>query len=314
MITLCQLSAPVHITQPESPHLKPFTFFVGSVPQADGSHRLCLNMGYFATLAEAEEWVQHVRGRYPHATATLAPAEFLRAPAAAAPQPAAAKAPSLTDTQVMDVLETRGVDPLRNDAERQETAATPLLRPEDTSTRRVLKEAVVQGAPISFALQLHWSAEPIDLRPLQSLPMFKDHLLYVMESRRGDRTRYFLRLGFFADPVSAREVAPLVRARFSSPVVVPVTQPELQRAREPRAEIPAVVPRRSEPAGRSKPDASADRAGRSTAETLDRTLELLAEKEMWADPDSTSESGVRHLKVVVQRKPGRPRSPTDSSS
>ncbi|MEJ0004873.1 MAG: hypothetical protein WDM77_00365 [Steroidobacteraceae bacterium] len=128
----------------------------------------------------------------------------------------------MTDTQVMDVLETRGVDPLRSDADRRDTAAVPLLRPEDTTTRQVLKEAIAEGVPISFALQLHWSVQPIDLGPLRSLPMFKDHQLYVMESSRGDRTRYFLRLGFFADPASARQVASLVRAKFSSPVVVPV--------------------------------------------------------------------------------------------
>jgi hypothetical protein len=34
--------------------------------------------------------------------------------------------------------------------------------------------------------------------------------------------------------------------------------------------------------------------------TLEQTLKQLAERERWTDPDSLSDSGVRHLKVEVQ--------------
>jgi hypothetical protein len=94
-----------------------------------------------------------------------------------------------------------------------------LLRPEDTGTRRALKEAVVQGAPVFFAVQLHWSAQPIDLSRVPSLAIFKGYTLYATESRREGRSRYFLRLGFFGDPISAKQVAFQVRSNFPSAAV-----------------------------------------------------------------------------------------------
>lgn len=313
----------MHIRQPDSPHLKAYTFFVGRVRQPDGAHRVSLHMGYFPTLAEAERWVQLVRGRYPKAVAVPAPAEFLREPHAPAPQPLPAAA-LLTDTQVMDILETREVDPFRN-AFADNAPAIPLVRPDDTTTRRVLKEAVAEGAPVSFALQLHWSTEPIDLKHLQLLPMFKGHLLYVTISQREDRLRYFLRLGFFSDPASAREVASQVRSKFTAAAVVPVSEEERLRAREPQMDlrvapkIPAkainTAAERQVPAAGAKSVREARRTPAGSEETLDSTLEMLASNEAWADPDSTSESGVRHLKVVVQkRRPGRFRPLTGSSS
>src|SRR5215472_12615693 len=86
MLTLCRLPAPVSIRPPQSPHLKPFTFFTSREPQPDGSERLYLHMGYFQTLADAERWVNAVRGRYPDAIATLAPS--------ASAQPLNAEAPA----------------------------------------------------------------------------------------------------------------------------------------------------------------------------------------------------------------------------
>ena len=37
MLTLCRLAAPVSIRPPQSPHLRPFTFFTSRAHQADGS-------------------------------------------------------------------------------------------------------------------------------------------------------------------------------------------------------------------------------------------------------------------------------------
>src|SRR5215472_16692201 len=117
MLTLWRLPAPVSIRPPQSPHLKPYTFFTSSEPQPDGSEQLYLHMGYFATLGDAEKWVSAIRGRYPHAIATLAPTA-LRAPSCEAPAPRHTDSPleapqsselalakdDLTDTQVMKVL------------------------------------------------------------------------------------------------------------------------------------------------------------------------------------------------------------------
>jgi hypothetical protein len=328
MLTLCRLPAPVSIRPPQSPHLKPFTFFTSSARQPDGSEQLYLHMGYFETLADAERWVDAIRNRYPEAIATLAPSAFLQQPHSEAPAAQHAESPaadpprsdhapypgeSLTDTQVMKVLESRGAPAQQGDAGERGGDQIGLLRPEDTSTREALKNAVAQGAPVSFAVQLHWSTEPIDLARVPALPIFKVHTLYGIESRREGRCRYFLRMGFFGDPVSAKQVAAQLRSNFASAAVVPVGDEEVARAREAgtgAAAIPTLVQQRSEPAlnadstplpaTESKP--SIRRRVARVAETLEQTLKRLAEREVWTDPDTLSESGVRHLKVEVHER------------
>src|SRR6516165_4491175 len=74
MLTLCRLAAPASIRPPQSPQLKPFTFFTSRARQPDGTERLYLHMGYFESLSDAERWLKIARGRYPDAIATLAPA------------------------------------------------------------------------------------------------------------------------------------------------------------------------------------------------------------------------------------------------
>jgi len=294
---------------------------------------LYLHMGYFATLADAQKWVQVMRGRYPNAVVSATPAALLRPrnPTAPAAQPAEPRrevqsrqhfAPvndeSLTDTQVMKILEKRGVSPSQHDADQGSGAPIALLRPEDTSTRRALKEAVIQGAPVSFAVQLSWSAQPIDMRRVPSLPIFKEHTLYTTESSRQGRSCYFLRLGFFADPSVAKEIANQVRSKFASAAVVPIAEQELTSASENRVTASTFphwtrqfVDRALETYRRTRSLAASARASAALrsyappndaegAETLEQTLELLAQKELLTDTDSLSETGVRHLKIEVQ--------------
>jgi hypothetical protein len=304
MLTLCQLAAPVSIRPPQSPQLKAFTFFTSREREIDGSERWYLHVGYFETLADAEIWAEGVRGRFPQATATLAPA----------------RDEPLTDTQVLKILEKRHAPAAEDNAGERDRDQIALLRPDDTSTRRAVKEAVLQGAPVSFAVQLQWSAQRIDLSRVPSLPVFKAYTLYATESRRQEGSRHFLRLGFFGDPNSAKQFATQVRANFSSAAVVPVTEQEVTRAREAVTEsssIPYLVQPRadrtngsSEAPGSppdSKPLMSVRRKVPRTAETLKQTLERLAEREMLTDPDTLSESGVRHLRVddVQEQSSGR---------
>jgi hypothetical protein len=285
-------------------------------------------MGYFETLADAERWADAIRGRYPDAMATIAPAAFSRPCNAegtttehAGPPPGVtrssdlppAKEESLTDTQVMKILDLHSDAPARGAVDGSHCDQVALLRPEDTGTRQALKDAVVQGAPVCFAVQLQWSAEPIDLPRVPSLAVFKAHTLYAIESRREGRSRYFLRLGFFGDPVSAKQVALLVRSSFASAAVVPVIEQEVTRAREARtdsASIPYLAEQRPDrgpdsngtpewPAESKRPVEVPRKVSRGG--TLQQALRRLAEREIWTDPDSLSESGVRHLKVEVQK-------------
>ena len=72
MLTLCRLPAPVSIRPPQSPQLKPFTFFTTREREPDGSESFYLHMGFFERLADAERWVAAVHGRFPDAIATVA--------------------------------------------------------------------------------------------------------------------------------------------------------------------------------------------------------------------------------------------------
>jgi hypothetical protein len=328
MITLCTLAAPVFIRPPQSPQLRPFRFFMSQARQSDGSERLYLHMGYFDTLADAEKWAESVRRHYPRAFATLAP-DVLSRPAnseapslphdasyAVVPQrrdPAPVNDESLTDTQVLKILGARRVPIIHDDVDETKLDQIELLRADDTSTRRILKEAVVRGAPVSFAVQLRWSAQPIDLSHVRVLPIFKTHTLYATESRRHGRSRYFLRLGFFGDPISAKQVAVQVRWTYDSAAVVPVVEPEITRAREAgrgASGIPYLAAQEvgplSDSAGAPGSPASSESLNAApgrvleSVETFKQRLEPRAEREMWDEPDSLSESGVRHLRVEVQ--------------
>jgi hypothetical protein len=327
MLTLCRLPGPVSIRPPQSPQLKPFTFFTSREREPDGNEHVYLHMGYFETLADAEKWVEGVRGRFPNAIVTIAPTAFLRPPDAEAPasrpadsQPRVAQSSdvtpiedkSLTDTQVLKILETRAVVHGRDGVDERDCDQIALLRPEDTGTRHALKEAVVQDAPVSFAVQLQWSAQPIDLSRMPSLAIFKAYTLYATESRRDGRSRYFLRLGFFGDPISAKQVAVQVRSYFASAAVVPVSDQEVTRAREAgkdNSSIPSLVQQEvnravdsnSTPGSPAASERVSDTPRRLSRDdrTLEQALKRLARREMWINPD-LSESGVRHLKVKVE--------------
>lgn len=324
MLTLCTLSAPVSIRPMRSPQLRPFTFFMSQARQADGSERLYLHMGYFETLAEAEKWAESVRRHYPCAFATLVPGALARpansdAPSlphdasyAVVPQipyPAPVKDESLTDTQVLKILEARRDPTVHEGAAESNFDQIALLRPDDTGTRQALKEAVAQGAPVCFAVQLHWSAQPLDLNRVQALAIFKSHTLYATESRRKGRSSYFLRLGFFADPISAKQFAVQVRSTFDSAAVVPVVEPEITRAREAGRGTSAIpylaaheVDQPSDSDGTprspvsSRSSSDAPRRVLDGAHTVKQRRAPRAEREM----DPLSESGVRHLRVEVQ--------------
>lgn len=329
MLTLCRMAAPVSIRPFQSPQLRPFTFFMSRAGQPDGSERFYLHMGYFETLADAERWVEVLRRHYPNAFATIAPitlrsdnSEAPSLPVAASetlvPQgsnPAPVKNESLTDTQVMKILETHRVSAVQHGVDERNWDHIELLRPEDTGTRQALKEAVVQGAPVSFAVQLHWSAQPIDLSRVPSLAIFKAHTLYATETRRQERSRYFLRLGFFADPISAKQVAVQVRSMFTAAAVVPVLEQELTRAREAAMDtsaIPNLAEQRldrgidsSDTPGsptQSESSSNAPRRVSRGAETAEQAPEPPAEREMSTATDLLNDSGVRHLRVEVQEE------------
>jgi hypothetical protein len=199
-------------------------------------------MGYFATLELAQKWAQRMRGAYPQAIAMRAPAVLLQKRDAIIPTLSPAESAPLTDTQVLQILETRRVAPGVDVIVEKESAEVALLRPDDTNTRRALKMAVVQNAPVSFAVQLQWAVQPIDLTSVPSLSIFRAYTLYATEGHREGRTWYSLRLGFFSDAISAKQVASYVRSSFESVAVVPIGEQERAGASEKRINLKALAP------------------------------------------------------------------------
>src|SRR4029078_5435592 len=111
-----------------------------------GEERLYLHMGYFATLAEAQVWSQRMRGTYPNAIASAASSALLRqhdsgvptlsaASGRPSPRPStsalgtSAKDSSLSDTQVIRILETRHVGPVKDATAAKNSSAISLLGP-----------------------------------------------------------------------------------------------------------------------------------------------------------------------------------------
>jgi len=235
------------------------------------------------------------------------------------PRSAAPAEGTLSDTQVLRVLEERRPD----DADRSgdgQASNIPLLKPDDTGTRRALRDALTSNAPVWFAVQLQWSVQPVELDKVPPLAIFSAYTLYTVEGSREGRHWYGLRLGFFSDAISAKQVAYYVRSEFGSVAVVPVSPEERSRATDDekgaaavaapevarRAEVdefklidvkeqphtpvrpavPAQSPAVRKPAARALAKARAPGAGRvglrerRAAPTLEETLEILGASEL----------------------------------
>jgi len=132
----------------------------------------------------------------------------------------------LSDSQVLKLLETRRPEA----AQAPDDSSIAVLKPDDTGTRRELKDAVATNAPVSFAVQLQWSVQQIEIGKVPPLAIFSAYTLYTVEGSREGRRWYGLRLGFFTDAVAAKQVAQYVRSEFASVAVVPVGAQERARA------------------------------------------------------------------------------------
>jgi len=154
---------------------------------------------------------------------------------------------SLSDTQVLKMLETRRSQ--ESGPAEVDDSGIPLLKPDDTGTRQALKEAIVSNASVAFAVQLQWSVQPVELDKVPPLAIFSAYTLYTVEGSRDGRRWYGLRLGFFSDAISAKQVAYYVRSEFTSVAVVPVSPQEKSRATEQdaAAALAAPLPPRSDP-------------------------------------------------------------------
>ncbi len=265
---------------------------------------------------------------------------LMRAPAV--PDVESSDDSSLTDTQVLRFLESRRDEGGTKPFDPAVASGISLLKPDDTGTRRALKEAVSRREPVSFAVQLQWSVKPVELDKVPPLAIFSAYTLYSVEGSREGRKWYGLRLGFFNDAISAKQVAYYVRSEFASVAVVPVSAQERGWATDdnqrfagvgapkkgpdsdefklidsdtPAAQAPRAAPATTTatPVAPQPASAKSTRKGgagkvgareRRTPQTLEETLEILGANDLAIDNssgDTVNESGVRHLRVEVQK-------------
>lgn len=132
-----------------------------------------------------------------------------------------------------------------------------LLEGSARAARRAAAAAPAAEKPC-YAVQLAWSVEPIDLARVPQLAIFSAYALYGAQGHRDGRRWYGLRLGFFTDAVSAKQVAQYVRSDFATVSVVPVSARERDQAKRATAHVSASSP------AMVKPVPGAARPARST--------------------------------------------------
>jgi hypothetical protein len=218
---------------------------------------------------------------------------------------------ALSDTQVLKLLEVRrpeGAEPQAQSQDDPAHGAIPLLKPDDTGTREALKEAVASNAAVLFAVQLQWSVQAVELDRVPPLAIFSAYTLYTVEGSRDGRKWYGLRLGFFSDAISAKQVAHYVRSEFASVAVVPVSAQEKSRATDQdkqAATLGGAPARPSEPVDEFKLiDDSAALAAAAAATLQKRVPQPAAARATPAltDPAARKVPGRPIPKVAVGRK------------
>jgi len=118
----------------------------------------------------------------------------------------------------------------RVDTASASTVSQPRL-PEQTAAANASATARPRDEKTAYAVQLLWSVQPIDIAQIPQLAIFSAYTLYGAEGNRDGRRWYGVRLGFFTDAVSAKQVAHYVRSDFSTVSEVPVTVRERERAK-----------------------------------------------------------------------------------
>jgi hypothetical protein len=161
-------------------------------------------------------------------SARPAPAARIMPAAPAAPAASAAPAAAVAPTAKPVVEPTEAPIAPARAASPPRPAAPTASRPARTTAPTA--PAAPRIEPALFAVQLLWSVQPIDMGQVPQLAIFSAYTLYGAEGNRDGRRWYGLRLGFFTDAVSAKQVAQYVRSEFKSVSVVPVTERERGRA------------------------------------------------------------------------------------
>jgi hypothetical protein len=227
--------------------LRQFTFFTSRTFEG-GRERFRLHMGYFDTLEEAEEWLAVMRGVYPAAWAGLAAGQSeprIARPAARGPSPAYRSSPP-----VLAVAQDRMPPARPSQARNTNLPVLPAARRESTLNDSQVLHFLEggrgqQGVPTlrpqprreaprpraeNFAVQLQCSPYPLAIEDCPELPILSHYTLYAVEGVRAGERWFALRVGFFNDVESAKQVARSVRPDFATVAVVTISQQEVRSA------------------------------------------------------------------------------------
>ena len=245
VITLVSSTAPVPLQAPKAPELAGLAVF-RSRRVEDGRERFRLHVGYFASASDAERLLPIVRESYPAAFVSLAPVANLGSledtaiarfsilkpiePAAEATPQIAAPEPEPAPVQLSAPA---APVPTSSPSEAPVLGAADVVARAPTAVSPPPRTGVLEpdARPAQrYAVQLIWSKTAIDLAKVSSLAIFDGYLLYAVETEPGGRRMYGVRLGFYADALSARLVAQYVRSEFKGVSVVPVSAREVSRA------------------------------------------------------------------------------------
>jgi len=147
------------------------------------------------------------------------------------------------------------------------------------------------------------------------LTIFRAYTLYLTESRLEGRSWYSLRLGFFRDAISAKQVASYVRSDFSSVAVVPITEEEHVRSSETRIDTTTVTATFGQQFDRAL---EADRGREAAAAAKGSAAARSAQKQVVNSPPSAAASkpavppSAPASKPAVQRPSSKDRASTPS--
>jgi hypothetical protein len=152
VLNLCASTSPMALSQPSTPALKRYTFFV-SRQRDDGRERFRLHMGYFATQEDAELLLDVVRDVYPAAWAGPAPTSGVprRNRVVVAPAPVAAKPVPQPMPQPMP-QPAAPVPATSSVAARAEPEAQPPARPDVLDAMSNVRDVIAQLGETSTRL------------------------------------------------------------------------------------------------------------------------------------------------------------------
>lgn len=256
IINLISSTTPMTLEIPDVPELEGFAVF-RSRRVEDGRDRFRLHVGYFESPEDAQRVLPAVRRRYPAAWIALAPHDsmgslddtsvaqfkYIRQQRRAGPsQPHVPVHKPAAPVPMAATLVSSAGSPNHPLQVRKPMTAAQVLQLLESAPRAAAHHATAvaarreESAPgvlinaQKFAVQLVWSTKPVQTSAVPQLAIFEAYTLYSVQVERAGRRWYGLRLGFFKDPLSARQVALYARSDFSAAAVVPVSDRECDKA------------------------------------------------------------------------------------